>query len=468
MAKNNIGIAILAAGEGKRLKLDCPKPLAPLCGGVLFDYISDTLESFLEKAKLSNYLATAVIGHKKEMMLDYFKAKTGKLELQTAVQKQQNGTADALSAYFSECPNNYETDYTLVVCADTPLLESEDIFNLYQTAIKNNSDATLASFELSNPYGYGRILKQNNKVVIREEKDASSDEKKVNEVNSGVYIFKTEFLKSNLSKIGSNNASNEFYLTDLFEMATNASAVKFQQGDVFQGVNTLVQLSEVETLMRKKINQKHMLNGVRMLSPESTFIDRNVEIGQGTVIYPNCYITGKTTIGLNCSIGLGSYLKNMKLGDKVEVKTSCHLESSILNNSVAVGPFAHIRPDCELSEGAKIGNFVELKKSKLDKGAKVSHLSYVGDAEIGENTNIGCGFITCNYDGANKHKTIIGKNCFIGSDSQMVAPVTIGDDCYVASGSTITHSMNSGDFAIARARQETKPGLARKFIKKKS
>jgi bifunctional UDP-N-acetylglucosamine pyrophosphorylase/glucosamine-1-phosphate N-acetyltransferase len=287
-------------------------------------------------------------------------------------------------------------------------------------------------------------------------------------VNSGLYILKTEYIKSYLYNIDSENKSNELYLTDLFKKGADVRTVVFENEIEFLGVNNLVQLSQAEQELKKIKIENLQLSGVRFLDPSSAYIEESVMIGAGSVVYPNVSLFGRTTIGKNTTLENGVIIKDSSISSNNLLKAYTYIEGAKIHENCAVGPMARIREGSEFDANCKIGNFVETKKASLDKGVKVSHLSYVGDAEIGENTNIGCGFITCNYDGANKHLTKIGKNSFIGSDCQMIAPVTIGDEAYVGSGSTINKDIPDGSFGIARQRQVNRDGLAKKFIKKKS
>jgi len=464
---DSIGLVILAAGKGTRMKTETPKALARTSGKHLLDFVVDALLRFSEESSLKAEVGI-VVGHKKEMVLNWLENHSEKHLLKTAWQKEQNGTADALKACFHELPHFWDFTYTVVACADTPLITSQELETLF-SALKKNPQlvGVAATFDASNPKGLGRIIRSDKGFKIVEEKDATEVERKITEVNSGFYIVKTTHLKEVLGKIGNNNKSGEFYLTDLFQTEYSVEAVKFESEVPFLGINTLEQLAQVTTLLREKKVQNLMLSGVEFFNPASVYIDQDVEIGRGSVIYPNVTILGKTKIGEEVKIESGSFIKNSIIKEKSEILANSYLEEAIVHEKVTVGPMARLRPGTEIGTESKIGNFVEIKKSKLDRGVKVSHLTYVGDAEIGENSNIGCGFITCNYDGVNKHKTKIGKNVFIGSDVQVVAPIEIGNDSFVAAGSTITKSIPEGSFGIARSVQVTKEGAAKKFIKTK-
>lgn len=459
-----IGAVILAAGEGKRLKLDAPKPLAPCLDKKLVDFPIRELQKFFSRNKLDGF-KTAVVGHQKELVQTYIAARYP--DVKYAVQVKQLGTADALRAYFDSSTDTHKLDYTLVICADTPVVSEAELTKMLELLQSEKCDAVAATFKEENPKGYGRIIRGSKGFHIVEEKDATDEQRKITEVNSGLYLLKTEYVLEHLKDVDSNNKSGEFYLTDIFKDDLNVKALCFPQGNIFLGVNNLEQLEMVENILRKQKISNLREMGVRFIDSSHTYIDDEVEIGAGTIIYPNTYISGKTKIGTNVVIEMGAQIKDSIVANNAKVLAYSILDGAKLGEKAHAGPFARLRPGADIGPEAKIGNFVEIKKSVLDRGVKVSHLSYIGDAIIGEETNIGCGFITCNFDGVNKNVTKIGKNCFIGSDSQSVAPVEIGDDCFVASSSTITKSMPNGSFAISRGHQTTKEGMAKKFIKTK-
>lgn len=460
----SIGAVVLAAGEGKRLKLDAPKPLAPCLDKKLIDFSFKELKDFFGRNKLDGKI-TAVIGHQRELVKAHIeKTQQG---VMFAIQEKQLGTADALRAYFNSNQQTHNYEYTLVICADTPVVSANELTEMFSTLQHEKLDAVAATFIEKNSTGYGRIVRAKAGFHIVEEKDASSEEKKIMEVNSGLYIMKTAYVLKHLQEVNSNNKSGEFYLTDIFKDGLNVSAKIFSDASIFQGVNTLLQLEQAEEALRKRKVVELRDSGVRFIDGRHTYINTDVEIGAGTVIFPQVYISGNTKIGKNVVIEMGSVIKDSIIDDGAKVLAYSVLEDARLHTKAQVGPYARLRAGADIGPEAKIGNFVEIKKSVLNRGVKVSHLSYVGDAFIGEETNIGCGFITCNYDGEKKHVTKIGKNCFIGSDSQTVAPVEIGDNCFVASGSTINKSMPDESFAISRSQQITKEGMAKKFIKTK-
>lgn len=457
-----IGAVILAAGEGKRLKLDAAKPLAPCLDKKLVDFPLREIEKFFARNKLVG-TKTAVIGHQRELVQTYIASRYP--EVKYAIQERQLGTADALRAYFDSNPATHEFDYTLVICADTPAVSENELTQMLELLEKTKCDAVAATFLELKPKGYGRIIRGAKGFHIVEEKDATDEQRLITEVNSGLYLLKTSYVLQHLKEIDSNNKSGEFYLTDIFKDHLNVQPLLFPEGNIFLGVNTLEQLEYVERILRKQKMATLREAGVRFIDSSHTYIDDEVEIGAGTVIYPNSFITGLTKIGKNVVVEMGAQIKNSQIADNSKVLAYSILEGAKLGEKAHAGPFARLRPGADIGPEAKVGNFVEIKKSVLDRGVKVSHLSYVGDAFIGEETNIGCGFITCNYDGANKNITKIGKNCFIGSDSQTVAPVEIGDDCFVASSTTVTKNMPAGAFAISRGQQVTKEGIAKKFIR---
>ena len=457
-----IGAVILAAGEGKRLKLNAPKPLAPCLDKKLVDFPLRELEKFFSQNNLTGSM-TAVIGHQKEIVKEYIEKRYPAVKY--AVQVKQLGTADALRAYFDSSESTHKQDYTLVICADTPIVSEAELSKMLELLQTSKCEAVVATFEEKNPKGYGRIIRGARGFHIVEEKDASDEERKITEVNSGLYLIKTEYVLKHLKEVNSNNKSGEFYLTDIFKDEYNVSPLLFPRGEVFLGVNNLEQLEEAENILRKRKLNSLREAGVRFIDSKNTYIDDDVQIGSGTVVYPGVFISGKTVIGQNAVIEMGAQIKDSIVLDHGRVLAYSILEGAKLHESAQAGPFARLRPGADIGPEAKIGNFVEIKKAVLERGAKVSHLSYIGDAFIGEETNIGCGFITCNYDGANKHITKIGKNCFIGSDSQTVAPIEIGDNCFVASATTVTKNMPEGSFAISRGQQTTKEGMAKKFIK---
>lgn len=464
---DSIGLVILAAGKGTRMKIETPKALAKTAGRALLDYVVDASLKFAAESSLKAEIGL-VVGHKKELLEEWLSQHPAKNQLKTAWQREQKGTADALKACFNDLPQFWNYEYTMVACADTPMIQATEFKILFE-ALKSSPGlvGVAATFEAHDPKGYGRIVHGNHGFHIVEEKDASEKEREITEVNSGFYILKTSHVKEVLGSINNDNKSGEFYLTDLFQNKYEVKAVKFPSEIPFLGINTMEQLAECTTLLRNRKLKQLMIDGVEFLNPQTVHIDHEVKIGLGSVIYPNVTLLGKTTIGEKVVVESGSFIKNSTVHNNSEILANSYLEEALVHEDATIGPMARLRPGADIGPESKIGNFVEVKKSKLAKGVKVSHLSYVGDAEIGENSNIGCGFITCNYDGANKHKTKIGRNTFIGSDCQVIAPIEIGNDAFVAAGSTITKSVPDGGFGIARSQQVTKEGAAKKFLKSK-
>ena len=357
---------------------------------------------------------------------------------------------------------------TLVVCGDTPLIKAETIEALFQHHEEKGAKVTVLTAQADDPTGYGRIKRDGNGFVAKivEHKDASDEERLISEINTGTYCFDNQALFQALNEVTNDNVQGEYYLPDVIEILKNkgeiVSAYKTNDFSETIGVNDRVALSEAEKIMRQRINQYHMKNGVTIIDPLATYIDSDVEIGADTVILPGTIINGNTKIGSDCKIGPNSEIKNCQIGDATVIRQSVAYDSQI-GSEVNIGPFAHIRPQSDIMDEVKIGNFVEVKKAVFGKGSKASHLSYIGDAEVGSDVNIGCGSITVNYDGKNKYLTKIEDGVFIGCNSNLVAPVTVGKGAYVAAGSTITKNVPGEALAVARARQENKENYVQKL-----
>ena len=460
-----VGFALLAAGKGTRLKIDIPKALCPALGLTLIDHVILAIKAFTAQAQVSNEISV-IVGHKKEEITSYLDSRGYGVHYLT--QKEQKGTGDALRSYFSERSQNRHTDYTFVVCADTPLIKAETFLKIWKKLESDQSlNAVAATFKLTEPTGYGRIIRAARGFRIVEEKDATDSERLITEVNSGFYLVKTSYLLEQLDGLDNKNKSGEFYLTDIFKEDSAVEAMEFRDPQEFLGVNTLEQLDEVTGILRKRKNSALMNSGVLMYNADSIWVDQEVSVSPGAHLHPSCALYGKSVVEGGAVIETGSIIKNATLKAGAQIHPYSVVEDSVIRSKAQIGPFARIRPQSDVGEEAKVGNFVELKKSKLHKGVKVSHLSYVGDADIGEDSNIGCGFITCNYDGRDKHNTVIGKGVFVGSDVQVVAPIRIGDKSFIAAGSTITKDVPSDGFAIARGNQTTKDGMAHRFLKTK-
>jgi bifunctional UDP-N-acetylglucosamine pyrophosphorylase/glucosamine-1-phosphate N-acetyltransferase len=463
---DKMNIVLLAAGKGTRLKQNLAKPLCKALGTSLVDYVVRELEKFSASEKLiPNY--NFVIGYQKEVVEEHIGKMFSGLGAKTSWQKEQLGTGHALQTYFDQHPGDWENPYTLVVCADTPLLKSSIFESLYKDLLSSNADAIGASFLTEDPFGYGRIERGEKGFSIIEEKDTDDMQKSIKEVNSALYIFKTSYIKKYINELTSNNKSSEFYLTDLLRKNENVVAKVFSNEDSFLGVNNLLQLETVENILLAEKRKDLALEGVRFIQSNSIYLEDKVHVQPGCTLYPGVSLHGNTLIKEGTTLENGVIIKNSVIEKNSLIKAYSYIEGAAIGTGCAIGPMARIREGSEFSDNCKIGNFVETKKTKLHEGVKVSHLSYLGDAEVGSETNIGCGFVTCNYDGAQKHKTTIGSGSFIGSDCQVIAPIEIGDEAFIGSGSTINKDVPSGAFAIARSKQETREGAAARFIKKK-
>ncbi|MGE6613974.1 bifunctional UDP-N-acetylglucosamine diphosphorylase/glucosamine-1-phosphate N-acetyltransferase GlmU [Peribacillus sp. NPDC076916] len=439
---------ILAAGQGTRMKSKLYKVLHPVCGKPMVQHVIDQVN------QLQIEDIVTVIGHGAEKVQEQLGD-----SCKYALQEQQLGTAHAVMQ--AESALSVKSGTTLVICGDTPLIKAETMKELIALHEQSQAKATILTAYADNPAGYGRVLRGEGGLVekIVEHKDATDEERYVKEINTGTYCFDNQALFSALKKVSNENVQGEYYLPDVIEILKEEGEVvtAFQSSDLEEtlGVNDRVALSQAEQILRKRINETHMRNGVTIIDPLTTYIEADVQIGQDTVISPGSFIKGKSIIGQDCIIGPNTEISNCEIGDGTEVLQSVVHESSI-GSFVKIGPFAHVRPQSDIKDSVKIGNFVEIKKTVFGEGSKASHLSYIGDAEVGENVNIGCGSITVNYDGKNKHLTKIEDNVFIGCNSNLVAPVTVGEGAYVAAGSTITQDVPPEALSVARARQVNK------------
>ena len=441
---------ILAAGMGTRMKSKMPKVLHTVCGKPLSKWVIDA-----SKAAGADKVC-AVVGHKaetvKEVLGDVCKF---------ALQAEQKGTGHAVMQAIDVIKNS--KGEVVILNGDTPLITAETINKAIEYHKNNGNQATVITAILDDATGYGRIVRDNDGSVLKivEQKDASEEEKKINEVNSGMYVFDAQSLVYALDKITPNNAQGEYYLTDTLEILLSAGkkigGYAISDNDEIRGINDRVQLNEAEKIMQKRINEYHMRNGVTMRNPESVYIEDGVEIGNDTEICQNVTIKSGTKIGSDCVIGSGSMLDRAVIHDGVDVLSSVILESEV-DEGTHVGPFAYIRPNCHVGKEVKVGDFVELKNSNIDDGTKISHLTYIGDSDVGKRVNFGCGTVTCNYDGKKKYRTTIGDDCFVGCNTNFVSPINVGDGVYIAAGSTITEDIPENSLSIARARQVNKEG----------
>ena len=458
----NIGI-ILAAGEGTRMKSKHPKVLHRISGKPLLSYVIDQAQD----AGISKNVV--IVGHGKEAVMESITGENIIYEEQPAHQGAPYGTGYAVMQGMGHVGDE---DTVVVLCGDTPLITANTLKELMESHNSQGNHATVLTTLLEDPTGYGRIIRkdQGSLEAIVEHKDASEDQLEIGEINSGIYCFSGRELKLGLEGIDNDNSQNEYYLTDvvavLVEGGYRVGAFMIQDASQIHGINSRVQLAQADDIIRERINTGHMENGVTLVNPKDTYIESTVRIGRDTVIYPGAVLEGDTVIGEDCIIRGATRIVDSIIGDGVAIESTL-IEKSRVGEGCKIGPYAHLRPDSELGRNVKIGNFVEIKKATLGDDSKASHLSYVGDAQVGSGVNIGCGVVFVNYDGERKFKSIIGDNAFIGSNSNLVAPVRVEDWGYVAAGSTITDNVGEGELSIARARQVNKAGwVEKKGLKK--
>ncbi|ELK48345.1 bifunctional UDP-N-acetylglucosamine diphosphorylase/glucosamine-1-phosphate N-acetyltransferase GlmU [Halobacillus sp. BAB-2008] len=446
---------VLAAGQGTRMKSKLYKVLHPVCGKPMVQHVVDQLNT-LELDEL-----ITVVGFGAEKVQDQLGE-----DSHYVVQEKQLGTGHAVLQADDILADKQGT--TVVVCGDTPLLTGETLQKLLDHHDAEGAKATILTAHAEDPHGYGRVIRGGNGQVERivEQKDASEEEQAVQEINTGTYCFDNAMLFEALKNVSNDNVQGEYYLPDVVEiMKDRGETVSAYQTPEFSeslGVNDRVALAKAEKLMKERINEKHMRNGVTLVDPDQTYIGPDVVIGQDVVIYPGTVLEGETVIEDDAVIGPHTTIKNCHVGKETSIKQSAAADSKI-GARVQIGPFAHIRPQSSLGDDVKIGNFVEVKKAQFGNGSKASHLSYIGDAEVGSGVNIGCGTITVNYDGENKFLTTIEDDAFIGCNSNLIAPVTVGKGAYVAAGSTINQDVPSEALSIARSRQTNKEGYATKM-----
>ena len=455
MSNNDLAIVILAAGKGTRLKSSLAKVLHRAGGRTLVDHIVRSCEPLKARATL------VVVGHQAEQVASLVEP----LEAVTVLQQPQNGTGHAMQVAKRALGR---AKFAVVLPGDAPLVRTETLKVLIAAHRSGSAAATILSAVLADPSGYGRVVRKTETAVsaIVEESQLTDEQREINEINSAIYCFTLEKLWPALAQVKPNNKHRELYLTDAIAVLnakgeTVLAQVAEDAREVL-GCNTRADLAEVDRIFRERKRNSLMDDGVTIQLPETVLIDPEVTAGEDTVIEPGVQLLGKTKIGARCTIRTGSVLTDAILGDDVTVEPHCVVAQSRLDDRVIIGPFARLRPDNHLKAGARIGNFVELKKSTIGEGTKAMHLSYLGDTKIGTKSNIGAGTITCNYDGFHKYPTAIGNKVFIGSDTALVAPVRVGDGAYVAAGSTITENVPSDGLGIARGRQVNKAGWAAK------
>jgi bifunctional UDP-N-acetylglucosamine pyrophosphorylase/glucosamine-1-phosphate N-acetyltransferase len=451
---------ILAAGKSTRMKSKLPKPLHPLCGKALSRHVIDACRG----AGIGRIIT--VVGHE----ADRVTAGLGS-DIEFTLQKEQRGSGHAVIAA-RELLESHDGNI-FIIAGDVPLLRSETIQSLAHAHLQNNASATMLTVILENPFGYGRVVRdtQGRVVKIVEQKDGTPVELAINECNPSIYCFKSSSLLHALGELKSDNAQGEFYLTDVIGILVQhgecVETMVAQNSEETLGVNTRVELAEVGGILRRRILNNLMLSGVSIVDPDTTYVDSDVQVGQDTILEPGTHLQGNSVIGANCVIGPSTRIIDAVIGDYAKIFYSQVVESEV-GDHVRIGPYANIRPHCNIASHVKIGDFVELKNTILHENVSASHLSYIGDSEVGECTNIGAGTVTCNYDGFHKHRTHIGSNAFIGTHTTLIAPVNIGDGAFIAAGSPIHVDVPDDALAIARSRPTIKKEWAKNWREKHS
>jgi len=460
---------ILAAGKGTRMNSDLVKVLHPLLGLPMLSYPIDLSLNGIQAEK-----TIVVVGHQAEKIKETFQD----LPVHFVLQKEQLGTGHAVLQaipYFQDYPGT-----VLVLCGDVPLVKAKTIRSFLDVFFENESTLSVLTAVVGNPTGYGRIIRSPEGWLERivEEKDASEEERLIREINTGIFCVKAPYLVEGLKEIRSENAQGEYYLTDLVQIIRGkrlrCSAHMVEDPTEVMGINTRVDLALAHEVLRQEKLRELMLSGVTILDPKNTYVDRSVEIGRDTILYPNCTLQGKTKIGQRCIIESNSKITDTLIGNQVTIRPNSVITGSKIEEGATIGPFAHLRPLSEIKSRAKIGNFVEVKKSIIGKESKANHLAYIGDSTVGEKVNIGAGTITCNYDGIEKHQTIIEDGVFVGSNVELVAPVKVGKNATIGAGTTVTKDVPAGSLAISRMKQRNirgwtkrKENLYKKRSKKK-
>ncbi|SDI96334.1 bifunctional UDP-N-acetylglucosamine diphosphorylase/glucosamine-1-phosphate N-acetyltransferase GlmU [Alteribacillus bidgolensis] len=445
---------ILAAGQGKRMKSDLYKVLHPVCGKPMVEHVADQVS----QAGLQEVVT--VIGHGADAVKEHLGDRVSYV-----LQEEQLGTGHAVMQAEELLAD--KDGVTVVLCGDTPLIRSETMESLMEHHERTGAKATVLTARAEDPAGYGRVIRDKSGQVTRivEHKDANEEERTVKEINTGTYCFDNKTLFQALKQVGNNNAQGEYYLPDVIEILKRKGETlsAWQTPDFSEtiGVNDRAALAKAEKALKQRINEYWMRQGVTIIDPDHTYISADSILDQDTVLYPGTMLNGVVKIGRKCVIGPHTEITESVIGSECEIKQSVIAQSDI-GNDVKIGPYAHIRPDSVIDDEVKIGNFVEVKKSRFGKASKASHLSYIGDAEVGNSVNLGCGSITVNYDGENKFLTKIEDGAFVGCNANLIAPVTIGEGAYVAAGSTITDDVPGSALSIARARQTNKEGYAKK------
>lgn len=437
---SRLKVIILAGGQGTRMKSKIPKVLHKVLDKTMIDYVIEA------SREINAEDIMVIVGHQSAMV----KSIIGN-DVKYAYQKEQLGTGHAVTKALDFIE---DSENVLILYGDTPLIKSETLKKLIDIHNKEKNYATVISSFVKNPKGYGRIVRHSGifKKIV-EQKDTDSEQNTIKEINTGVYVFNSNALKDALKNLSTDNAQNEYYLTDTLEIIKNTgNKVGIMISDdskEFLGVNSKVELSVVSEIMKKRINEYHMLNGITIEDPNNTYIGKDVKIGEDTVILPGSIIEGNTTIGSDCIIGPYARITGSLIEDCVNIAQSTVLSSEI-GSYTKVGPYAYIRPNCKIGKHIKIGDFVEVKNSIIDDNTKISHLTYVGDSDVGKNVNFGCGSITVNYDGKNKHRTVVEDDAFIGCNTNLIAPVTVSKNGSTGAGSTIIHDVPEDALSISR------------------
>lgn len=444
---HNLSIIILAAGKGTRMKSNIVKVLHPLAGQPMILYSVQTAQA-LAPEKL-----VVVVGHQGEAVETILKP----AGITTVLQKEQLGSGHAVAVTEGVLSNF--TGTVLIMCADVPLISTTTLNRFLQRHRESRAVVSVLTVTVADPSGYGRIVRNEAGALraIVEHRDADDASRAIQEINTGIYCCEAPFLFYALKKIVPDNNQGEYYLTDIIALAVRekqpAAAILTDNFTEVKGINDRIELAEAGQVMIQRILRRHMQEGVGIIDPAATYIDYAVRIGPDTVIYPNTSIRGASVIGSNCIIDMNCIISNSVIGDGVHIKPASVIDESYIGAHATIGPFAHLRPQTRIEEGGRIGNFVEVKKSRIGKGSKANHLTYIGDTTIGEGVNIGAGTITCNYDGTAKHPTVIEDGAFVGSNTSLVAPVTVGKDAVIGAGSTITKDVPPGALAVGRGRQ---------------
>ena len=451
----NLVAVILAAGKGTRMRSKYPKVLHKVGGKPMLQHVIDaaTVAGCDDKV--------VIVGHEAELV-EKMVGSQGKI----ALQAEQLGTGHAVMQT-AEALKGF-TGTALILCGDTPLLEGEELKKFCEAHKASGAAATVLTAVMDDPFGYGRIVRdeKGNVQAIVEQKDATEAQKAIKEINTGIYCMECPLMFDILATLTNDNAQGEYYLTDVLEKLNQAGqkvgGVVTEDSDMVMGINSRKQLSVAEGVMRQRILDKLMDSGVTIMDPASTFIEGSVKIGRDTIIYPYTWLEGTTEIGEDCEIGPNARFTNVKIGNDNHLQFIYGHDCEVKNH-VTAGPYVHLRPDTVISDGVKIGNYVEVKNSNVGEGTKLPHLTYIGDSDIGSGVNMGCGCITVNYDGKKKHRTIIGDNAFVGCNTNLVAPVTVQANTYIGAGSTITKEVPENALGIARAKQKNIEGWAEKY-----